>query len=342
MSKKSYRQAINEAIRQEMERDSRVIIMGEDIAGGTGTAGDQDAWGGPLGVTKGLRPQFGPDRVLDTHLAEISFVGAAVGAAATGLRPIVELMFVDFVGVCFDQIFNQAAKFRYMFGGKAVTPLVVRTMYGAGFRAASQHSQCLYPMFTHIPGLKVALPSNPYEAKGLLTQAIRDNDPVIFFEHKALYDMEGEVPDEPYAIPFGEANVTREGDDVTIVAFGRMVNFANEAADNLAKVGISCTVVDPRTTSPLDTETILETVTETGRVVVVDEAHPRCSMASDIAGIVAEHAFDALRAPIRLVTAPHVPVPFSSVLEDLYIPGVDKIEAAVRGVMEHERKEAAE
>jgi len=342
MSKKSYRQAINEAIRQEMERDPRVIIMGEDIAGGTGAEGDQDAWGGPMGVTKGLRPQFGPDRVLDTHLAEISFVGAAVGAAATGLRPIVELMFVDFVGVCFDQIFNQAAKFRYMFGGKAVTPLVVRMMYGAGFRAASQHSQCLYPMFTHIPGLKVVLPSNPYEAKGLLIQAIRDNDPVMFFEHKAMYDMEGEVPDEPYAIPFGEANVSREGDDVTIVAFGRMVNFANQAADNLARQGITCTVVDPRTTSPLDTETILETVTETGRLVVVDEAHPRCSMASDIAGIVAENAFDALRAPIKLVTAPHAPVPFSPALEDLYIPGVDRIEAAVRSVMEHGRKEAAE
>jgi len=251
-------------------------------------------------------------------------------------------MFVDFVGVCFDQIFNQAAKFRYMFGGKAVTPLVVRMMYGAGFRAASQHSQCLYPMFTHIPGLKVVLPSNPYEAKGLLIQSIRDNDPVMFFEHKAMYDMEGEVPDEPYAIPFGEANVTREGDDVTIVAFGRMVNFANQAADNLAKQGITCTVVDPRTTSPLDTETILETVAETGRLVVVDEAHPRCSMASDIAGIVAEHAFDALRAPIKLVTAPHAPVPFSPALEDLYIPGVDKIEAAVRSVLEHERKEAAE
>ena len=186
-------------------------------------------------MTKGLRPEFGPERVLDTHLAEISFVGAAAGAAATGLRPIVELMFVDFMGVCFDQIFNQAAKFRYMFGGKAVTPLVVRTMYGAGFRAASQHSQCLYPIFTHIPGLKVVLPSNAYEAKGLLIQAIRDDDPVIFFEHKAMYDMEMEVPDEPYAIPFGEANVTREGDDVTIVAFGRMVNFANEAADNLKK-----------------------------------------------------------------------------------------------------------
>src|SRR5688572_16505213 len=256
MSKKSYRQAINEAIRGEMERDPRVIIMGEDIAGGTGTEGDQDAWGGPMGVTKGLRPQFGPERVLDTHLAEISFVGAAAGAAATGLRPIVELMFVDFMGVCFDQIFNQAAKFRYMFGGKAVTPLVVRTMYGAGFRAASQHSQCLYPIFTHIPGLKVVVPSSAYEAKGLLIQSIRDNDPVIFLEHKVLYDEIEEVPDEPYTIPFGEANLTREGDHVTIVALGRMVGFANKAADMLQKEGITCTVVDPRTTSPLDEDKI--------------------------------------------------------------------------------------
>jgi pyruvate/2-oxoglutarate/acetoin dehydrogenase E1 component len=342
MSKKSYRQAINEALRQEMERDPRVILMGEDVSGGTGTNGDQDAWGGPLGVTKGLRPLFGPDRVLDTHLAEISFVGAAAGAAATGLRPVVELMFVDFMGVCFDQIFNQAAKFRYMFGGKAVTPLVVRTMYGAGFRAASQHSQCLYPIFTHIPGLKVVLPSSPYEAKGLLIQAIRDDDPVIFFEHKAMYDVEGEVPDEPYAIPFGEANVVREGDDVTIVAFGRMVMLAKEAADNLAKQGISCTVVDPRTTSPLDTETILETVEETGRLVVVDEAHPRCGMAADIAGLVADRAFDALKAPIKQVTAPHAPVPFSPALEDLYIPSVAKIEAAVRATLEHGQRAAAE
>jgi pyruvate dehydrogenase E1 component beta subunit len=251
-------------------------------------------------------------------------------------------MFCDFLGVCFDQIFNQAAKFRYMFGGKAVTPLVIRTMYGAGFRAASQHSQCLYPIFTHIPGLKVVLPSNPYEAKGLLIQAIRDDDPVIFFEHKAMYDMEGEVPDEPYAIPFGEANVVREGDDVTIVAFGRMVNFAKEAADNLAKQGISCTVVDPRTTSPLDSETILETVEETGRLVVVDEAHPRCGMAADVAGLVAEKAFDALKAPIRQVTAPHAPVPFSPALEDIYIPSVAKIEAAVRATLDHGKKAAAE
>ncbi len=342
MSKKSYRQAIAEALTQEMRRDPRVVIMGEDIAGGLGAPGEDDAWGGPLGVTKGLMAEFGRERVLDTPISESAFVGAAAGAAATGLRPVAELMFVDFMGVCFDQIFNQAAKFRYMFGGKAVTPMVVRTMYGAGFRAASQHSQCLYPLFTHIPGLKVALPSNAYEAKGLLTQAIRDDDPVIFFEHKAMYDMEMEVPDEPYAIAFGEANVTREGDDVTIIAFGRMVNLANEAADNLAKNGVTCTVVDPRTTSPLDRETILETAEETGRVVVVDEAHPRCSMASDIAGLVAEEAFGALKAPIKLVTAPHAPVPFSPALEDIYIPSVAKIEAAVTEIVEYGEKAAAE
>src|SRR5687767_2356901 len=342
MSKKSFRQAINEALRQEMQRDPRVVLIGEDVAGGMGTAGEDDAWGGVLGVTKGLAPAFGRNRVFDTPITESAFIGAAAGAAATGLRPVAELMFADFVGVCFDQILNQAAKFRYMFGGKATTPMVVRTMYGAGFRAASQHSQCLYPIFTHIPGLKVVLPSNPYEAKGLLIQAIRDDDPVIFFEHKAMYDTEMEVPDEPYAIPFGEANMTREGDDVTIVAFGRMVNFANEAADSLAKKGISCTVVDPRTTSPLDAETILETVEETGRLVVVDEAHPRCGMASDIAGLVSEKAFHHLKAPIRLVTAPHAPVPFSAALEDLYIPSVAKIEAAVNEIVDYGVKAAAE
>lgn len=333
MPKKTYRQAINEALRQEMERDPRVILMGEDIAGGMGSPGEDDAWGGPLGVTKGLMPRFGRERVLDTPISESAFIGAAVGAAATGLRPVAELMFVDFFGVCFDQIFNQAAKFRYMFGGKAVTPVVIRTMYGAGFRAASQHSQCLYPIFTHIPGLKVALPSNAYEAKGLLIQAIRDDDPVIFFEHKAMYDEEAEVPDEPYAIPFGEANLTREGDDVTIVAMGRMVNFANQVADKLAKEKIGVTVVDIRTTSPLDRETILETAAETGRVVVVDESHERCSMASDIAALVAQECFKDLKAPVRMVTAPHAPVPFSPALEDLYIPSPARIEAAVREVL---------
>jgi pyruvate dehydrogenase E1 component beta subunit len=333
MPKKSYRQAINEALRQEMERDPRVVIMGEDVAGGLGTSGEDDAWGGPMGVTKGLMPQFGRERVLDTPITESAFIGAAVGAAATGLRPVADLMFVDFMGVCFDQIYNQAAKFRYMVGGKAVTPVVIRTMYGAGFRAASQHSQCLYPLFTHIPGLKVVLPSNAYEAKGLMIQAIRDDDPVIFFEHKAMYDEEVDVPDDAYAIPFGEANVSREGDDVTIIAFGRMVNFANQVADKVAKDGISCTVVDPRTTSPLDRDTILETASETGRVVVVDEAHPRCSMAADISALICENCFDDLEAPIKCVTSPHSPVPFSPALEDLYIPGVDRIEAAVRSVM---------
>jgi len=342
MAKKSFRQAINEAIRQEMERDPTVVLMGEDISGGMGAPGEQDAWGGPLGVTKGIMPKFSRDRVLDTPITESAFIGAAAGAAATGLRPIAELMFVDFMGVCFDQIFNQAAKFKYMFGGKAVTPLTIRTMYGAGFRAASQHSQCLYPLFTHIPGLKVAIPSNAYEAKGLLIQAIRDDDPVIFFEHKMMYDDEMEVPDEAYAIPFGEANVTREGDDVTIVAFGRMVNVANEAADNLEKAGISCTVVDPRTTSPLDKDTILETCEETGRVVVVDEAHPRCNMATDIAALCAQEIFGALKAPVQMVTAPHSPVPFSPALEDLYIPSAAKIEAAVRRVMAGGTAQAAE
>jgi pyruvate dehydrogenase E1 component beta subunit len=342
MSKKSYRQAVNEALRQEMERDPRVILMGEDVAGGTGAPGQQDAWGGPLGVTKGLYTQFGPDRILDTHLAEISFIGAAAGAAATGLRPVAELMFVDFMGVCFDQILNQAAKFRYMFGGKAVTPLVIRTMYGGGFRAASQHSQCLYSLFTHIPGLKVVVPSNAYEAKGLLIQSIRDDDPVIFFEHKVLYDEEMEVPDEPYTIPFGEANVTREGEDCTIVALGRMVGFANQAADNLAKQGITCTVVDPRTTSPLDLETIIETTEETGRLVVVDESHPRCSMASDIASLVTERSFHKLKAAPRMVTAPHAPVPFSPALEDLYVPSPAKIEAAVRELVGMPTRVAAE
>ncbi|HIF10821.1 MAG TPA: alpha-ketoacid dehydrogenase subunit beta [Sneathiellales bacterium] len=334
MSIKSYREAVNEAIVQEMRRDETVIIMGEDVKGGMGgSAGVDEAWGGVLGVTKGLVAEFGHDRVLDTPITESGFIGAAAGAAATGLRPVAELMFADFVGVCFDQIFNQAGKFRYMFGGKAVTPLTIRTMYGAGMRAASQHSQCLYPIFTHMPGLKVVLPSSAYEAKGLLIQAIRDDDPVVFFEHKMLYDTTEEVPDEPYTIPFGEANVTREGDDVTIVAFGRMVRFANKVADKLEAEGIGCTVVDPRTTSPLDGDTIIECVEDTGRLVVVDEASPRCNMATDISALVSANAFRALKAPIKMVTPPHTPVPFAPEIEDLYVPSPEKIEAAVREVV---------
>jgi pyruvate dehydrogenase E1 component beta subunit len=325
----SYQQAIAEAIASEMERDPTVVIMGEDIAGGMGAPGEDDAWGGVLGVTKGLYGRF-PDRVIDTPISESAYVGAAAGAAASGLRPIAELMFVDFLGVCLDQIFNQAAKFRYMFGGKAETPMVIRTMYGAGIRAASQHSQALYPIFTHIPGLKVVLPSNPYDAKGLLIQSIRDDDPVIFLEHKVLYTLEGDVPEESYTIPFGEANVVRDGDDVTVVALGRMVQFAADAAAVLEDEGISCEVIDPRTTSPLDEDTILESVENTGRLVVVDESGPRCGMAADIVARVAQEAFGDLKAPPRMVTPPHTPVPFSPVLEDTYVPSPDTIAAAIR------------
>ncbi|SNR64891.1 pyruvate dehydrogenase E1 component beta subunit [Haloechinothrix alba] len=328
----SYREAINEALTQEMERDSSVIVMGEDNAGGAGGSGEQDAWGGVLGVTKGLYHKF-PGRVLDTPISESAFIGAAIGAATRGQRPVAELMFIDFMGVCFDQIFNQAAKFRYMFGGKAVTPVVIRTMYGAGLNAAAQHSQSLYPLFTHIPGLKVVLPSNAYEAKGLMTQAVRDDDPVIFCEHKALYDTTADVPEDSYTIPFGEANVVRDGEDVTIVALGRMVHVAEEAAGELATSGISADVLDLRTTSPLDDETILESVASTGRLVVVDESNPRCNVATDVSALVAREAFSSLRAPIEMVTAPHTPVPFSDALEPLYIPDAQRVVNAVKTVM---------
>jgi pyruvate/2-oxoglutarate/acetoin dehydrogenase E1 component len=243
------------------------------------------------------------------------------------------VMFVDFIGVCLDQVFNQAAKFRYMFGGKAETPVVIRAMCGAGFRAAAQHSQMLTPIFAHIPGLKVVCPSNAYDTKGLLIQAIRDNDPVIFLEHKNLYASECDVPEEPYAIPFGEANIVREGTDATIVTYGWTVHRSVEAAEILAKEGISVEVIDLRTISPIDMDTILESVQSTGRLICVDEAHPRCSIAADIAANVAQDAFKYLKAPIQMVTSPHAPVPFSPVLEDIFVPDAAKIAAAVRKTM---------
>lgn len=330
---KSFREALNEALRQEMQRDERVILLGEDIAGGMGGAkGTDGSSGGMLGVTKSLYQEFGAARVIDTPISESAIVGSAAGAALTGLRPVAELMFMDFFGVCFDQIYNQAAKFRYMFGGHATTPLVIRGMVGAGFGSAAQHSQALWPIFTHIPGLKVVLPSSPYDAKGLLIQAIRDDDPVLFLEHKVLYDSKSEVPDEAYAIPFGEANVTREGNDVTLVALGRMVLFANEVADKLAGE-ISIDVIDPRTTSPLDMEMIVESVEYTGRLVVVDEANPMCNLASEIICEVACQAIGSLKTAPRKLSAPHTPVPAAPNLEKLYIPSMDDIESAVREVM---------
>lgn len=328
----SIKDAINEAIDQEMARDKTVIMMGEDIVGGAGAGGEDDAWGGVLGVSKGLYHKH-PNQMIDTPLSESAYVGAAIGAATCGLRPIAELMFIDFMGVCLDQIYNQAAKFRYMFGGKAETPVVIRAMCGAGFRAAAQHSQMLTPIFTHIPGVKVVCPSNAYDTKGLLIQSIRDNDPVIFLEHKNLYAAECDVPEEPYAIPFGEANIAREGSDVTIVSYGLMVPNSLAAADTLKKEGIDCEVVDLRTLSPIDMDTVIESVEETGRLVCVDEANPRCSIATDVSACVARDAFSALKAPVGMVTAPHTPVPFSPALEDLYIPSPGRIADAVRNTM---------
>jgi pyruvate dehydrogenase E1 component beta subunit len=246
---------------------------------------------------------------------------------------VAELMFVDFFGVCMDQIFNQGAKLRYMFGGKARVPMVIRTMIGAGFRAAGQHSGCHYSVFTHMPGLKCVVPSTPADAKGLLTASIRDDDPVVFFEHKMLYDLSGEVPESELLIPLGQADVKRSGDTATVVAIGRMVHLALEAADRLSAEGISLEVVDPRTLSPLDDDTILSSVRRTRRVVVVDEDNPRCSMATDIVAMVASQAFDDLDAPPQMVTAPHTPVPFSPPLEDFYLPSVERVVQAVRATL---------
>jgi len=332
MSRKiSMSQAINEAMAIAMRRDEDVILMGEDVAGGAEVdhLQDDEAWGGVLGVTKGLVQEFGRERILDTPIAEAGYMGAAMAAASTGLRPIAELMFNDFIGSCLDEVLNQGAKFRYMFGGKAQVPVTVRTMHGAGFRAAAQHSQSLYALFTSIPGLKVVVPSTPYDAKGLLLAAIEDNDPVIFFEDKTLYNAVGEVPEGYYTIPLGKAEIKRKGSDLTIVAIGKQVQTAQQAAEQLAKRGIEVEIVDPRSLSPLDEDTILSSVAKTNRLIVIDEANPRCSIATDIAALVADKGFDTLDAPIKRITAPHTPVPFSPPLEDIYLPTPEKVIKAV-------------
>src|SRR3954471_24947901 len=318
----TYGEAVNEAMRIAMREDPTVILMGEDIVGGADIDHliNEDAWGGPMGVTKGLVQEFGRGRILDTPITEAGFIGAAVGAAATGLRPVADLMFVDFFGCCMDQIFDQGAKLRYMFGGKAKCPLVIRTMIGAGVNAAGQHSGCHYSVFTHMPGIKTVVPSTPADAKGLMLSAIRDDDLVMFFENKVLYGSKGEVPEGDEGIPLGVADVKREGDDLTIVAISRMVHQSLAAADALSTEGIEAEVIDPRTLSPLDEETILRSVAKTHRLLVVDEDNPRCGAATDIAAMVADKGFDTLDAPINRVTAPHTPVPFSPPLEQFYVP----------------------
>jgi len=333
MTVMTIRDAIASTIDSEMARNPDIIVLGEDVVGGAGTAGGQEAIGGIWGTTTGLFAKYGADRVIDTPISESAIVGAAAGAALAGKRPIAELMFADFIGVSLDQLWNQMAKFRYMFGGKTRCPAVVRMIYGAGMNAAAQHSQAVYPILTSMPGLKVVLPTTPADAKGLLTEALRGDDPVMFFEHKALYGVKGEVPDGDYVIPFGQARMVRAGGDLTIVTCGRMVSLAEKVADSLAKEGIGIDLIDLRTTSPLDEEAVLDSVESTGRLVVVDESPPRCSLASDISSIVAQKAFSSLKAPPLMVTAPHSPVPFARELERAYLPSAEKIEAAVRSTL---------
>jgi pyruvate dehydrogenase E1 component beta subunit len=316
----TFQQALNHALKLEMERDPTIYIAGEDVG----------VFGGSFGVTHGLLDTFGPKRVRDTPITESAIIGTAVGAAAAGLRPVAELMFVDFIGVSFDQLYNQAAKMKYMFGGKARLPLTLRASCGAGVGAAAQHSQCLEAWFMHVPGLKVVMPSTPYDAKGLLISSIRDDNPVVFLEHKMLYAVQGEVPEESYTIPIGKADIKREGDDVTVVATARMVHFALSAAEKLAHNGISIEVVDPRTLSPLDEGTILESVKKTNHLVIVHEEVKFAGSGAEIAAMVAEKGFDYLDGPIMRVGAPFTPIPFSPSLEREFIPSEEKIIDAIK------------
>jgi len=327
----TFREAVSEALQQEMRRDKRVFLMGEDLQTFFG--------GGPMGVTPKEKfvDVFGVERVRDTPISEAAFIGAATTAAATGLKPVVELMCVDFFGVAMDQIYNQAAKLRYMFGGQVKVPLVIRTTIGGGLSFAAHHSQCLYSIFAHVPGLKVVVPSMPYDAKGLLTTAIRGDDPVMFFEHKVLYPFKGPVPDGEYLVPFGQADVKRSGEDVTIVATAMMVHKALAAAKKLDAEGIQAEIVDPRTIVPLDKKTILESVKKTGKLVVVDEDYERCGFAAEVAAVVAGEGFEYLDAPIGRVATPNVPIPFAPVLEKHVLPNEDSIIRAVKECIQPRR-----
>lgn len=319
----TYVAAIVEAQAQLLRDDPTVFIAGEDVA----------LYGGVFGTSRGLLGEFGPERVVDTPISESGIVGLAIGASATGLRPIVEIMFMDFVGVCMDQLVNQLAKMRYMFGGKATLPVTVRTMFGGGRNMAAQHSQSLEAWFCHVPGLKVVMPSNPYDAKGLLVAAVRDDNPVIVCDHKTLLGMKAEVPEEIYEVPLGTARVVREGTNFTIVATGRMVNESLAAAETLAEDGLDVEVVDPRTLQPMDTETIVASVRKTHRALVAHEAVRFGGIGGEIAAQIQEDAFDYLDAPVGRVGAPFSPVPFSPPLEKAYMPDAARIADEVRRVL---------
>ncbi|MBW1669294.1 MAG: alpha-ketoacid dehydrogenase subunit beta [Deltaproteobacteria bacterium] len=321
----TYAQALNEALRECMKEDERVILLGEDIG----------KYGGIFQVTAGLLHEFGDKRVIDTPISEAAFVGASVGAALTGMRPVAEIMFIDFTTVCMDMIINQMAKMHYMFGGRGKVPMVLRTNIGAGRGAAAQHSQSFHALYVHIPGLLVAAPSTPYDAKGLLTEAIKNENPVIFVEHKKLYVEKGPVPEESYSIPFGKADIKREGKDLTIVATHALVLRSLRAAEEVAKEGIDVEIIDPRTLTPLDKDTILKSVEKTGRLLVADEGHKTCGVAAEISAIVAEEGIYSLRAPVQRVCSPDTPVPFSPPLEQSYIPDEKNLIPAIRRLMEY-------
>lgn len=318
----TYAEAIAEALAEEMRRDPDVVVWGLDVG----------PYGGAFAATKGLAEEFGPERVIDMPISEAGYVGAGVGAAATGLRPVVELQFSDWITIASDMLVNQAAKMRYMFGGEISVPMVLRAPVGGYLSAAAQHSQSFESFFSFVPGLKVVLPSTPYDAKGLLKSAIRDNNPVIFFEHKQLYEISGKVPEEEYTVPLGQADIKREGADVTIVTYSFMVRKSLAAAEELAKDGIDVEVVDLRTVDPIDEETILTSVRKTHRVVVVQEVWRKCSVSSEVAAIIAEKALDYLDQPILRVTAHDVPNPFSPVLEEYVLPSEEKIIECVKRV----------
>ena len=326
MREMTYTQAINEALDEELKRDPTVFIMGEDIG---------KHWGGALGELKGLFDKYGPKRIKDTPISETAILGGAIGAAVTGMRPVAYMYFADFLAVAGDEILNQLTKIKYMFGGKAKMPLTITCYSGAGVRAAAQHSQSLEGFFMSIPGLKIVSPSTPYDAKGLLKSAIRDDNPVMYFEHKALMlgGLKGEVPEEEYTIPLGKADVKREGSDVTVVAIGLMIHRALAVASKLQEKGMSIEVVDPRTVVPLDKQAIIDSVKKTRKLVIMDEEPKTGSVASEIAAIVAEEAFDSLRAPIKRVCAPDTPVPFSPVLEDFWMPDEDNLIKAITEIM---------
>jgi acetoin:2,6-dichlorophenolindophenol oxidoreductase subunit beta len=322
--------AVREGLIIAFETDPNVILIGEDVVGGGGRDCDLEKMGSVLGYSIGLAAKFGRERVRDTPISESGLLACAVGAAATGMRPLADLMFIDFLGYGLDPLLNQAAKLRYMFGGKVSVPLTVLTISGAGMRAAAQHSQSLYWITTGIPGLKTVIPSNAADAKGLVLSAIRDDDPVVFCQPKAVLFSKCEVPEGEYTIPLGKARVAREGSDVTLIAFGATVPTALKAAEQLASEGTSAEVIDLRTLQPLDEDAILASLEKTGRLVVVDESTPRCGIASDIAALCVDRGFDFLNAPVKRVTAPHTPVPFAERLEDAFVPSAEKVVAAVR------------